>query len=52
MKSYVLDTSALLALFKDEAGAEEVEEILEACGGGRSKACLPFMSVMEFEYWP
>jgi predicted nucleic acid-binding protein len=50
MKSYVLDTSALLTLFKDEAGAQEVEEILETCGDGRSKAYLPFMSLMEFEY--
>lgn len=50
MKSYVLDTSALLALFKDEDGAQEVEEILEACGEGRSRAYLPFMSLMEFEY--
>jgi predicted nucleic acid-binding protein len=50
MKSYVLDTSALLTLFKDEDGAQEVEEILEACSDGRSRAYLPFMSLMEFEY--
>jgi predicted nucleic acid-binding protein len=50
MTEYVLDTSALLTLFKDEEGAQEVEEILEACGDGRSRAYLPFMSLMEFEY--
>ena len=50
MTRYVLDTSALLTLFQDEAGAQTVEEILEACGDGRSKAYLPFMSLMEFDY--
>jgi predicted nucleic acid-binding protein len=50
MADYVLDTSALLTLFKDEDGADEVEAILEACEAGRSRAYLPFMSVMEFEY--
>jgi len=48
--TYVMDTSALLALFKDEEGAQKVEDILEACEDGRSVACLPFMSLMEFEY--
>ena len=50
MADYVLDTSALLTLFKDEDGAQEIEEILRACEGGRSRAYLPFMSLMEFEY--
>jgi predicted nucleic acid-binding protein len=50
MTNYVLDTSALLTLFKDEDGAQDVEEILEVCGKGRSKAYLPFMSLMEFDY--
>jgi len=50
MADYVLDTSALLTLFKDEDGADEVEAILEACEAGPSKAYLPFMSVMELEY--
>lgn len=50
MADYVLDTSALLTLFKDEDGADEVEAILEACEAGRSRAYLPFMSVMELEY--
>lgn len=47
---YVLDTSALLTLFKDEEGAQEVEEILGASDNGRFKVYLPFMSIMEFEY--
>jgi predicted nucleic acid-binding protein len=50
MADYVLDTSALLTLFKDEDGADEVEAVLEACEAGRSKAYLPFMSVMELAY--
>ncbi|HET9210101.1 MAG TPA: PIN domain-containing protein [Thermoanaerobaculia bacterium] len=50
MADYVLDTSALLTLLKDEDGAEEVEAILEACDAGRSRAYLPFMSVTELEY--
>ncbi|HEY0513231.1 MAG TPA: PIN domain-containing protein [Thermoanaerobaculia bacterium] len=50
MTDYVLDTSALLALFKDEEGAQEVEEILDTCKGGKSKVYLPFMSIMEFDY--
>src|SRR4051794_9489198 len=50
MAEYVLDTSALLTLFKDEEGAEEVEAILEACEAGNARAYLPFMSLMEFEY--
>lgn len=50
MTDYVLDTSALLALFKDEEGAQVVEDILVSCGAGHSRAVLPFMSLMEFEY--
>ncbi|HEV7787046.1 MAG TPA: PIN domain-containing protein, partial [Thermoanaerobaculia bacterium] len=50
MADYVLDTSAVLALFKDEEGAQEVEDILDACAAGDSVAYLPFMSLMEFEY--
>ena len=50
MADYVLDTSALLTLLKDGDGADEVEAILEACEAGRSRAYLPFMSVMELEY--
>ena len=50
MTDYVLDTSALLTLLKDEDGAVEVENVLEACEAGRSRAYLPFMSMMELEY--
>jgi predicted nucleic acid-binding protein len=50
MTDYVLDTSALLALFKDEEGAQEVEDILDSCTAGDSTVYVPFMSLMEFEY--
>lgn len=48
--TYVMDTSALFALFKDEEGAQEVEDILDSCDAGESVVYLPFMSLMEFEY--
>ena len=50
MTDYVLDTSALLALFKDEEGAQEVEDILAKCNVRGTKVYLPFMSIMEFDY--
>jgi predicted nucleic acid-binding protein len=50
MADYVIDTSALLTLFKDEDGAQEVEDILDVCEAGRSVAYVPFMSLMELEY--
>lgn len=48
--SYVLDTSALLSLLRDEEGAQEVEDILKASEASRSRTYLPFMSLMELEY--
>lgn len=59
MPGYVLDTSALLTLFKAEPGAEVVMAILS--GGGRAGQVvhevtrppdvhIPFMALMEFEY--
>ena len=43
--NYLLDTSALMALFEGEAGADRVEQLL------RTKAVLlPFMSVLEVHY--
>ncbi len=50
MTDYVFDTSALLALFQDEEGAQEVEDILDSCAEGGSTVYVPFMSLMEFEY--
>ncbi|MBW8874643.1 MAG: type II toxin-antitoxin system VapC family toxin [Acidobacteria bacterium] len=51
MTPYVLDTSALLALFDQEEGALQVLEIVRnARGQGQPGVYLPFMSSMEFEY--
>jgi predicted nucleic acid-binding protein len=46
MSGYVLDTSALLALFGGEDGARQVIEVLES----GLPLYLPFMALMEFEY--
>jgi predicted nucleic acid-binding protein len=45
-KSYVLDSSAILALWNDEEGAETVEQILRS----RSNVYVSFMSIMECRY--
>lgn len=58
MPSYVLDTSALLALFNGEEGADQVVEVLgdrgemvhEVDHEPRPPVYLPFMALMEFEY--
>jgi len=47
---YVLDTSALMTLLKDEEGAEDVEKVLAASSRGQSRTYLPFMSLMGLEY--
>jgi len=47
---YVLDTSALLALREDEAGADEVEEILREAEKGKCEIYLSFMTLMELCY--
>lgn len=44
-KAFVLDTSALLTLIEDEAGAARVERILL-----RDHALIPFMSLLEVRY--
>lgn len=44
--AYVLDTSALVAFFKDEPGAGQVEPILRE----PSSFLLPFMAMMELRY--
>ena len=44
--TYVLDTSALMRLFLDESGAEQVQSILE----GKEAVFLPFMTLMELRY--
>jgi predicted nucleic acid-binding protein len=61
LPGYVLDTSALIAYFADEPGAEQVLRILgenlgsivHEVSGERTAAprvFLPFMALMEFEY--
>lgn len=53
MALYVMDTSALLALFEDETGADEVERILVGSGGEAEdppEVYLPFMALMELDY--
>jgi predicted nucleic acid-binding protein len=50
MKRYLLDSSALLALRDDEAGADRVAALLAQSARGKS-ACLGcFMSLMEVMY--
>ena len=46
MAGYVLDTSAVLALFFDEAGAEVVSDVIY----GVDRVVLPFVCLMEIEY--
>jgi len=48
--SYVLDTSAILALRGDEAGAERVEQILRRGKAGRAGVLVSFMTRMELLY--
>jgi len=47
---FVLDTSALLALRGDEAGADEVEKILRRAEKGECEVYLSFMTLMELCY--
>ncbi len=46
-KSFVLDTSAILAFWNDEKGADQVEKILRAPG---SKIYISFITLMEGKY--
>lgn len=50
MKRWLLDTSALLALRDDEAGADRVAALLNQVQGGRAKCYGCFMSLMEVYY--
>ena len=52
MPDYVLDTSAILALFTNEPGAARVEELLLAARqpDGDVGVLVPFMTTMEVEY--
>jgi predicted nucleic acid-binding protein len=47
---YVLDTSALLTLIEDEAGADDVQALLEQAGRGEVSLLISFISFMEVYY--
>jgi predicted nucleic acid-binding protein len=47
---FVLDTSAVLALRSNEAGAGRVESLLRAARAGRVQVLLSFMTRMEIIY--
>jgi len=50
MKSYLLDTSALLTLRDDEAGAERVAELLAQAQAGKAECQGCFLTLMEVLY--
>jgi predicted nucleic acid-binding protein len=45
LERYLLDTSALLTLIEDEAGAERVEQVLT-----EDEVCLPWLVLLEAYY--
>ncbi|GAB6043272.1 PIN domain-containing protein [Endothiovibrio diazotrophicus] len=47
---YLLDTSALLTLFDDEPGAEQVADLLRRSGDGSVRCKVCFISLMEIYY--
>ena len=47
---YVLDTSALLTLIEDEAGADQVQTLLEQAKRGEVSLLVSFISFMEIYY--
>ena len=49
-ESYLLDTSAILALRGDEPGAADVESILRKSESGQAKVYVSFMTYMETYY--
>jgi len=50
MKRYLLDTSAFLALRDDEAGADQVAQLLRLARQGKVRCLACFMSLMEIYY--
>ncbi|MDP2811326.1 MAG: PIN domain-containing protein [Rhodocyclaceae bacterium] len=50
MKTWLLDTSALLTLRDDEAGADRVAAILEQAQAGQARCCGCFITLMEIFY--
>ncbi|MBI4339779.1 MAG: hypothetical protein HY680_07480, partial [Chloroflexi bacterium] len=54
MAARVLDTSAIMCVLFQEEGADQVVKVLEASRASspeRSEVLLPFMALMETEYW-
>lgn len=49
-EAFVLDTSALLALRSDEAGADEVEDLLSRATAKRCRLFVSFISRLEILY--
>lgn len=49
-EAYVLDTSAVFALFDREQGTEEVEALLRAALAGKCELLLCSVSIMEIYY--
>jgi len=49
IRTYLLDTSALMAVWNDEEGADEVERILRIAPS-RGKVFFSFMTLMEAKY--
>lgn len=50
MKRYLLDTSALLALRDNEAGANQVADLLRQAQAGTARCFACFMTLMELYY--
>ena len=50
MKRFLLDTSALLTLRDDEAGADRVAEVLGLASSGKAKCFGCFITLMEVYY--
>jgi predicted nucleic acid-binding protein len=50
MKRFLLDTSALLTLRDDEAGADRVAEVLNLATSGKAKCYGCFITLMEVYY--
>jgi predicted nucleic acid-binding protein len=50
MRRFLLDTSALLTLRDDEAGADRVAEVLDLASKGKAKCYGCFMTLMEVLY--
>lgn len=52
MPTYILDSSAILCLLLGEDGAKQVSELLQQASRGNAiKILLPFIALMEVEYW-